>query len=472
MVLDNSFDQHPPGSDRGLTPNDPKSKSNESFKQELAVIHVDNYFKFYYLHVIYYTTLGPIFFLLFFWITWVRASLKNLLFIRLNPWCLYQNLYWSTCAIVLIFAVILNNSGYRYTTLDAALLYSTLLNTFFRSATISGKYATYPRAEVDRILGQKVDSSTVVNEMMINAWRKQDYDTVVSEITNVDTTYDFERHPAIVVNEHSMFVNELLKILAIAYNTQRFAPLVPNIILFTGAFVRAIAHGLLNLAVGIRFHGDTTEEAILFYYIAIFQFMYFTVGPLFYLLLYIDINRQRVLTQNAIQILSDKPLIDIDNTKVRTTEQDDIVAITILIKKLDKYGYRFIQRHKCLMGFIILHTLFLVLSLFPFYFEIFDYTKTPSTQAKLQCLMLIDLCLLTLASIIGMTLILLTNKDKRRLRTMINQPSLPLISEITILGVIPNLSIAIVTWASMLAGVAGGFYLVFAGKYKLFRYQY
>ena len=287
-------------SDAGIVSPDTSPIDLGAFKLERSNIHLDNYLKFYYLHVFYYSTLGPLFFLLFFWISWVRSSLKNLLFIRLNPWCAFQNLYWSTCAIVFIFSVILNNTGYSYTTIEVSLLYCTLINTFFRAATISGKYGTYPRSEIDKIMGDSIEPSAVRGEMMIDAWNRQEPEIVKSEIWVTDRTFGYEPHSKVSVDGVELYTNDLVTKLVDTFNRTWPVTIAPTIAIFILGATRAVCHGLLNLACGIRFHGDTVEEAILFYFIALFQFMYYTVAPMFFLLLMKDISRHKFLTRKAV----------------------------------------------------------------------------------------------------------------------------------------------------------------------------
>lgn len=89
-------------------------------------------------------------------------------------------MYWTTCVIVTVCAFALND-----TTFDAALFYSTLINTAYRSATISNKYGTYPQQEVDRIFDTSIDQKQVRDEMSLDSWTKQETKTIVLEIKSI-----------------------------------------------------------------------------------------------------------------------------------------------------------------------------------------------------------------------------------------------------------------------------------------------
>lgn len=451
------------------------STATDDFKQERARIRLDQYFEFYYLHVIYFSTIGPFFYALFFWVRWVRSSLKNMLFIRLNPWCAFQNLYWSTCALAWIFALVLNNSGYRYSTFDAALLYSTLINTFIRSATVAGKYATYPRKEVRRIFSGVIETGTVRGEMMVDFWNRQDAQTVQTEISALDKMFDLgSMANEIVIGGSRMTVDEAMTLIVQAYNTENKPSSVQNWISLTLSVTRAIAIGLLNLAVGIRFHGDTTEEAILFYYVALFQFMYFSVGPMFFRLLLRDIRRQNYLTSKCIDILSSKPIDEIGGMPIDISSSSGTFK---LLLKLSKYGDRFMQRHICLLSFTVLHAFFIELALVPFYFDVFSYVSSPQTQAKLQAIMVIDLGILTLASVSGLWLAAVHNRRKdavfSKLEGMNIQADDPVAfkkivgERLPLVGYPINWALTVAVSLVLLTGVAGGLYVVIAGKFKL-----
>ena len=454
------------------------AEGGSNFKEEKTVINLRNYFSFYYLHVLYFSTIGPIFYLLFFWVRWVRASLQNLLFIKLNPWCAFQNLYWSTCAIGFVFALVLNNTGHFYTTLDAAFLYSTLINTFIRSATIAGKYATYPESEISRIFGQQIEASTVRGEMMIDFWNRQDSQTVEAELATLEKTFELGAFPsAVKVGDESMPVDQVVAQIIKPFNESAKPTIVITILTFLFAGARTIAHGLLNLSVGIRFHGDTTEEAVLFYFIAVFQFMYFSVGPMFYLLMIKDVRRQVLMSGKAAEILKKKPINELGNRIISMSDEESLLAALKVVAKLNTYGYRFILRHKCLLSFIVLHSLFLVLALFPFYFEIFDYSPWRSSQVKLQFLMVCDLTILSLASIIGLNLVAALNNRKENvdyLLKQLNEGSRPLnlIKEsaqdrFPVVGGSLQWPAAVALTTVLVAGVAGGLYVIIAGRFKL-----
>ena len=456
---------------------DNSDEESESFTEQKARINVKNYFLFYYLHVIYYSTIGPLWFVLLFWLRPIRTSLMNLLFIRLNPWCAFQNFYWTTCAIVFIFAIILNNIGYTYTTLDAALLYSTLINTFFRSATISGKYCTYPQSEVDRIFRIVIQSSTVRKEMMLDSWRGQKDDVIVKEIATVAKYEKIDELDVWMAKQGQRSAEKVVEIFAHKFKETGSTPSYAMMIVLLYGAVRAVLHGLLNLAVGIRFHGDTTEEVILFYYIALWQFMYFSVGPSFYLLLYQDFKRQIYMTGKAIQVLSMAAIPELDHDTIVQYDDKQKKAALCLARRLDMYGDRFMQRHKAFITFILLHTLFLILAMFPFYFDIFRYSQYKTSEIKLQCLMAIDLLLMATASILGIILAATINNRKDAMIALIDKIAdrqfqdivmkFKNDSRVNLMGIHVGAVYAVAVAVVALAGLTGAVLVVFIGKYKI-----
>lgn len=467
------------GENQALSPDNHSKPQDvsESFTEQKAVISVKNYLIFYYLHVVYYSTLGPVWYLVLFWLRPVRSSLMNLLFIRLNPWCFFQNFYWSTCAIVFIFALILNNTGHVYTTLDAALLYSTLINTFFRSATISGKYCTYPQGEIDKIFDGVIQASTVRKEMMLDSWRGQSDEVIEKEIKAVDNYEKIDAQYVWLAKKGQMNSEKVVILFAQKFRETGGIPLVVTILIFLYAGVRAVGHGLLNLAVGIRFHGNTTEEAVLFYYIALWQFMYYSVGPSFFLLLYQDLKRQLYMTDKAIQILSSTLVPELEHDTFVQNDPQQKKGVFGVVRLLDKYGDRFMQRHKALLAFIILHALFLILAMFPFYFRIFQYSQFVSSERKLQTLMAFDLLFLVIASLMGLCMVALLNSKKSRMIDLIQMSTgddfkvdvlnFTRDSKLRILTIEVGFLHLLVVALVAVAGLVGAILVVFIGKYKI-----
>ena len=438
-------------------------------------ISVRNYMLMYVYHVVYYSTLGPGFFLLFFWIKQIRNSLMNMLFIRINPWCAFQNLYWITCAYTALLAVILRG----YSLFDSALLYSTLLNTFFRSATISGKYSTYPQEEVDRIFNQLILPSQVRGEMMVDAWNRQVPLLVEQELRSLRNRERLSQKPPQLEVElkadkpgekRSLSVDNILLDHVQAFNVQVNQKFL-MIVVYCWAVIRTVACGLLNVAVGLPFHGSTTEEVILFYVMLLFQFMYFSVAPVFYLLAFKDVQRHKYLTQVSLLLMDGtEPL---EGTIRRVSEITSKEGWELLIR-LHRYGDRFLKRHVAFINFLLLHVFLLILLLLPKYFNLFVYSQFAASERKLQVLFLADLLFMTTGLIPILLLLANCNEMKRQLSERFKgSKNCPMQLQQENELVIPVLGFdfgyfkfATITLIS-LAAIGGAFAVVFTGTYKI-----
>jgi hypothetical protein len=229
-------------------------------------------------------------------------------------------------------------------------------------------------------------AGTVRKEMMLESWQNQKDDTVSHEITTVSNIEQLNSLPQSVKFKggSNMNAQDLCKAILKSFNSKASGPLLPTILIFSYAILRSILPGLLNLAVGIRFHGNTTEEAVLFYYIALFQMMYFTVLPMFFKLLFRDFRMQLSLTKSANNLLERLPIAEAGENSVSIDSENDKLALVVAVRLLDKYGERYLNRHKALISSIVAHSFFLILAMFPFYFNIFRYSNTNSSEIKLQ----------------------------------------------------------------------------------------
>lgn len=493
-------------SDEGISGELAKTVENNPILTYEPSVSLRNYVKLYVLHFVYYATIGPVYYLLFFWIPSVRNSLMNLLFIRLNPWCFFQNLYWATTTVVWVFALVLR----KYTTFDEALVYSTIMNTMYRSATISGKYSTYPEQEVERIFDGLIPASQVRGEMMIDSWNRQEINTLYTEAKSLSTREKLSRWPAEVccelqvdtqdgadtrLSEKSHTLKEIaakttqqsvhsdLLVLSWARN---YAPKdeqkISRPLVFIYALARALAPGFLNLIVGIKFHGETTEEAILFYVVALAMFMYFSVGPMFYLLACKDLRRSHHFSELAVNILQDKGVIFLKRLEWTTKAQKE--ANYSLVRKLHLYGDRFVQRHKAFASFMVVSILLLGLFTIPIISADsgWKYCLFGTSQQKMNLLIFADLVTLVIPLWYLLYLFAQLNSARDKLMTswektladrnmqaeldVFHSESKPRI-KLSILGVVPtfghNLGIVVFT----LATIAGGVYIAFFSQYKI-----
>ena len=79
------------------------------------------------------------------------------------------------------------------------------------------------------------------------------------------------------------------------------------------ALFRALLFGILNTFVGLNFFGETTHERILFGYIVLWQFMYFSVIPSFFLLAVRDFKRSSALANINIRLLEGHAVPELEN---------------------------------------------------------------------------------------------------------------------------------------------------------------
>jgi len=416
----------------------------------------------------------------------------NLLFIRINPWCVYQNLYWATCAVVGILCFFVGGYG----TIEGSLWYSTLINTFFRSATIAGKYGTYPQSEVDRIFEGVIPPSQVRGEMMLDRWNKQESKEVQTELISIDLRENTKILPTTVrISIQAASTSPIQKAKNSHPDTAQVKDIILDlveafrkvssqkelvILMFIYAMFRAALPGLLNLCVSLPFHGEKTEEIIVFYLIYLFQYMYFTVAPMFFLLAFKDIKRHRYLCTQGSALLTGVSN-DADVYLLIESDQDKTAALG-LIRRIDRYGDRFIQRHKLFVAFMLVHALAIIVFLIPRYFNIFQYTPKVTSEAKLQAMMTIDLITIGLPLIAILALIISTNYRSQQLLKNTEQlqsgdrngltQAMKSDNQILVLGINWNAALLIILSLIILAGIGGGIYIsLFQDRYKLFGFS-
>jgi hypothetical protein len=454
--------------------------SDNPLLSQRATFNPGNYFLLYFLHVFYYSTFGPFFFVLLIWLPAARNSLQNLLFIRLNPWCLFQNAYWASAITITIMALVLR----KYRTIDEAMFYSTLMNTLFRSATISGKYGTYPVEEVQKIFHQAISANQVRGEMMIDAWRGQTEKVVRQEIESVKKRENLQKLDQNVIAEVSGAKTEVSSDRVVENLAKEFAEVnkqqLTMALVFVYAIIRTLACGLLNLWIGLPFHGEELEEKVVFYMVLVWEFMYFTVGPMFYLLAFKDIKRMLFFSNCTLSILNSGQATSTEIQRIDITD-NKMESMLVLAKKLDRYGDRFVQRHRALTGFILVHCLLLEFVLISKYFDIFRISIFAQTERKLQFLLVADLITISLPLIGILALISKTNNTKKKvaeeLKLHIKDKAVKFEQEfmsemqrdclITIFGSDLNIGFLLVISIVLLAGIGGGIFVVFWGTYKI-----
>ena len=275
-------------------------------------------------------------------------------------------MYWTTCVIVTVCAF-----GLEDTTFDAALFYSTLINTAYRSATISNKYGTYPQQEVDRIFETSIDQKQVRDEMSLDSWTKQETKTIELEIKSIGWREG--------ITTLSPRYDGLVKSAAIYLRKNPLGMLL-MIIGLTIALFRALLFAILNTFVGLNFFGETTHERILFGWVVLWQFMYFAVIPSFFLLAVRDFKRANNLADLNTRILQGQPAPEIENVVVLMNTIEDRSQAVLLVRKLDRYGDRIIHRNQAFTGFTIIHSILLSIVLIPGYFELNTYNDRKFTE--------------------------------------------------------------------------------------------
>lgn len=454
--------------------------SDNPLLSQRAVFNPGNYFLMYFLHVFYYSTFGPFFFVLLIWLPAARNSLQNLLFIRINPWCFFQNSYWASAITITVMALVLR----RYRTIDEAMFYSTLLNTFFRSATIAGKYGTYPEEEVRKVFSQTIPTTQVRGEMMIDAWRGQAEKVVRQEIESVKKRENLQRLDQNIYAEVSGVKTQVSSDRVIENLAKEFAEenkqQLTMILVFVYGIARTLACGLLNLWIGLPFHGEAVEEKVVFYMVLLWEFMYITVGPMFYLLAFKDIKRTLFFSSCTLRILSSGQATksEIQRIKIADNKMESLLS---LVKKLDRYGDRFIQRHRALVGFMLVHCLLLELVLCAKYFDIFQISIFAQTERKLQFLLVADLITLSLPLLGILALISKTNYTKKEVAAELKLHTqdygdkiiqefvsdMPKDCAISILGSDMGIGTLLLISVVLLTGIGAGIYVVFWGKYKI-----
>ena len=455
--------------------------SDNPLLSQRAAFNTGNYFLLYFLHVFYYSTFGPFFFLLLIWLPAARNSLQNLLFIRINPWCFFQNAYWASAITITLMSLVLR----RYQTIDEAMFYSTLMNTFFRSATIAGKYGTYPAEEVRKVFSQSVSANQVRGEMMIDAWRGQAEKVVRQEVESVKKRENLQRLDQQIFAEVSGVKTQVPSDRIVETLAKEFAEenkqQLTMILVFIYGIARTLACGLLNLWIGLPFHGETTEEKVVFYLVLIWEFMYFTVGPMFYLLAFKDIKRMLFFSSCTVKILSSGPATKKSEFQKIKIADNKMESMLVLVRKLDKYGDRFVQRHRALVGFMLVHSLLLELVLCAKYFDIFKISIFAQTERKLQFLLVADLITLSLPLIGILALISKTNNMKKQVTAELKLHTqdceekqiqefvseMPKDSMITIFGFELSIETLLLISVVLLTGVGAGIYVVFWGKFKI-----
>lgn len=392
------------------------------------------YLSFYLIHLVYYGTIGPLWAMLM-PIKLFRYILMNLLFIRVNPWCFFQNIYWISCVIPLVFLF------FSYTTLEESMIYSTWMNIFFRSATISGKYSTYPIEEIERIFWTLIAPSTVRGEMMLDSWNRQVPEVVQKELWSLSRREKLQavavelattHEPPALSEEQTKMASKGLGAARMLNTddiilklTQIQAELggkqsIASLLVLIYAFVRGFACGLCNLIVGLRFHGNTLEEAILFYPICLFQSTYFSVGPMFFLLAFKDFKRRLYLLRVGLAVLSKRPVPECPElSELKLATSQDSNALLGLIYKLSKFGDRFLQRHRALVAFMAVHWLLLSLALIPKIIYLFDYTRVSTSEQKLFILLIADYLVISIPLLFILGLITRMNSVARELKSQL-----------------------------------------------------
>jgi hypothetical protein len=452
--------------------------SDNPLLSQRAVFNLGNYLLLFFLHFFYYSTFGPIFFILLIWLPPARNSMQNLLFIRKNPWCFFQNAYWTSAITITIMALILR----KYRTIDEAMFYSTLMNTLFRSATIAGKYGTYPQEEVRKVFQQTVSTKQVRGEMMIDSWRGQVEKVVRQEIESVKKRENLQQLDQKIFADVSgvktqvpsdRVVENLAKVFA--ENNKQQLPLIST---FVFAVVRSFACGLLNVWIGLPFHGEAIEEKVVFYMVLVWEIMYFSVGPMFFLLAFKDIRRLLFFSNCALMIINNEQL---PTGEIINTTDNKMESIMVLVRKLDKYGDRFVQRHRALVGFILVNSLLLEFVLCSKYFDILRISIDPQTERKLQFLLVADLITLSLPLISILALICRMNNTKKEVTKQLKLHTQHHVErsvqelvfdierddEIKVFGLGVNINFLLLISIVLLTGIGAGIYVVFWGVYKI-----
>ena len=455
-----------------------ESQENPLLTQK-AVMNTKNYFLMYYFHVLYYLTLGPVFFVLFFWIPQIRNSLRNLLFIRINPWCFFQNAYWASTITIVIMSIFIR----EYTTIDEAFFYTALINTFFRSATIAGKYGTYPQVEVSKVFNTLILPSKVRGEMMIDAWNGQKETVVDEELYSIKKRENMQENSHQIVsvevdgNLATKSSDDIIKEMINAYARCNTQPIL-KILVFLFAICRTFAIGFLNIWVGLPFHGEKTEEIVVFYLVFLWEFMYFSVGPMFFLLAFKDVKRKLYMGNRILEILEQQAVKDTNVSRVpleSPAQSDQASSVMCMINKMDKFGDRFSQRHAAFVTFIMYHAWFIELALVAKYFDLFKYSKYDVTEKKLQFLLVVDLVTLAVPLCCILVLIHRVIIMKKKIGRVISGlevlgRSLYKYEEygtnIIFMDVSSLVSLVCVVIIYG-AGIAGGVYVVVDGKYKI-----
>lgn len=363
-----------------------------------ARMDISNYVMMFSFHYLYYATIGPVWYLVLFWWDPIRNALHNLLFIRLNPWCFYQNLYWSSCAIVTICCFAFDD-----TTFDAAMFYSTLFNTAYRSGTICNKYGTYPQSELNKIFAETVPASVVRGEMSLDEWRKQTEQVCKQEVKSVrwreniaDTTGD-----DLVVSAAQYYQSS---------NKQQISMSLG----FVYAIFRALIFNIMNTFVGLFFFGEKLHEQILIGYVLLWQFMYFAVIPSFFLLAVKDLKRTGAFAKISLDVLDGQQIIEFKGAKVLIETPYEQNAAVMLIRKLDRFGDRMVQRHQAFAGFSILISVLLALLLIMGYFNIGAYSGRTSTEQKLRAVMAFDQLTVSIMALTLLLIAAIANSKKNK----------------------------------------------------------
>ena len=171
-----------------------EKQKNVYFYYESEVnFSVEQYLEFFLYHILYFLFLGPLVFILGLFSRHLRVVFHNMQFNRLNPSGFSQGMFWLVSATV-VYSFISKVCGYTvFEVTDSVLAKTVIIGVIFRTTSIAGKYATYPKALVKKTKEVLLSQNEVRAEFMLGAWKYQPPDIRFAEITNAIERNEIDR---------------------------------------------------------------------------------------------------------------------------------------------------------------------------------------------------------------------------------------------------------------------------------------
>ena len=170
-----------------------KQKNIYFYYESEVNFSVSQYLEFFLYHVLYFLFLGPFICILTLFSKRLRIVFYNMQFNKLNGSGLSQGSFWLISVTVVIGFLTGVCGRPMFEVTDSVLVKTVIIGVIFRTTSIAGKYATYPKALIKKVKEVLLSDNELTAEFMLGAWKQQPPEIRFAEITNAIERIEIDR---------------------------------------------------------------------------------------------------------------------------------------------------------------------------------------------------------------------------------------------------------------------------------------